>query len=183
MNELKWEKVSSEYLVKEKWATLRVDTCRMPDGTLIDDYYVLEYSDWVNAVAFTENNEAIIIKQYRHAAEEVITEIPGGCIDPGETAEDAIKRELLEETGYAFQNIEPLATLYANPSTAKNKTFSFFATGGKKVQEQVLDSREEIVVELVPLQQLKQMLLNNEFQQALHTSALFYAMNKLSETT
>lgn len=178
---LKWEKVSSKYLLKEKWATLRVDTCKMPDGTLIDDYYVLEYPDWVNAVALTEDNEFIIIKQYRHAAEEIITEIPGGCIDPGETSENAIRRELLEETGYSFEKIQPLATLYANPSTSKNKTFSFLATGGKKIQDQSLDGREEIIVELVSLEKLKQMLADNEFKQALHTSALFYALNKLNE--
>src|SRR5690606_37066895 len=114
MESLNWQKLDSKYLIKEKWATLRVDTCRMPDGTLIDDYYVLEYPDWVNAFALTENNEVILIKQYRHAAGEVILEIPGGCIDPGETPEEAVKRELLEETGYDFESIEPLGSLYAN---------------------------------------------------------------------
>ncbi|WP_423149585.1 NUDIX hydrolase [Rubrolithibacter danxiaensis] len=179
MSNLKWEKLDSTYLIKERWATLRVDKCRMPDGTLIDDYYVLEYPDWVNAVALTENNEVIIIKQYRHAAEEVITELPGGCIDPGETPEEAVKRELLEETGYAFTAIEPLVTLYANPSTSKNKTYSFIATGGKKIQEQHLDGREEIIVDIVSLDEFKRLLLENKFAQALHASAIFYALYKL----
>jgi ADP-ribose pyrophosphatase len=179
MSKLKWEKLDSRYLVKEKWATLRVDTCKMPDGTLIDDYYVLEYPDWVNAIAITENNEVIIIHQYRHAAEEVILEIPGGCIDPGESPEEAVKRELLEETGYVFESIQPLSTLYANPSTSANKTYSFIARGGKKVQEQHLDGREEIIVELVSIEKLKQLLLENRFTQALHASAIFYALNEL----
>lgn len=179
MNELHWEKISSKYLVKENWATLRVDSCRMPDGTLIDDYYVLEYPNWVNAVALTEENEVILIKQYRHAAETVITEIPGGCIDHGELPEEAIKRELLEETGYAFENIEYLTTLYANPSTSANKTFTFLATGGKKIQEQHLDGREEIIVELVTIEKLKELLLANKIQQALHVSGIYYALIKL----
>lgn len=176
---LKWQKLDSKYLVKEKWATLRVDTCKMPDGTLVDDYYVLEYPNWVNAVALTEDNQVIVIKQYRHAAQEVILEIPGGCIDPGETPEDAVRRELLEETGYAFDKFEPLGDIYANPSTSANKTFSFLATGGRKVQEQHLDGREEILVELVDLDELKQMLLNGQFGQALHVSAMFFALIKL----
>ena len=81
MNKLDWEKLSSKYLVKENWATLRVDTCRMPDGTIIPDYYVLEYPDWVNAVALTSDKQVILVKQYRHAAGEVILELPGGCIE------------------------------------------------------------------------------------------------------
>lgn len=181
MSKLKWEKLSSTYVVKEKWATLRVDECKMPDGTIVPDYYVLEYPDWVNAVALTEDNQVVIIRQYRHAVEEVITEIPGGCIDPGESPEQAIARELLEETGYAFSSIEPLTTLYANPSTGNNKTFSYLARGGKKVQEQHLDGREEIEIQLVSLSQLKEMLLNNQFGQALHASAIFYALEKLAQ--
>jgi len=179
MSNLKWEKLDSKYLVREKWATLRVDSCRMPDGTYIDDYYVLEYPDWVNAVALTEDNDVLIIKQYRHAAEEVITELPGGCIDPGESPEEAIKRELLEETGFAFDSLEPLVTLYANPSTAGNKTYSYIASGGRKVQEQHLDGREEIIVETVSIDQLKKLLLENQFAQALHASAIFYGLIKL----
>jgi 8-oxo-dGTP pyrophosphatase MutT (NUDIX family) len=176
-----WKKLSSRYLVKENWATLRVDSCQMPDGTLIDDYYVLEYPDWANAVAVTENNEIIIIRQYRHAAEKIITEIPGGCIDPGENPADAIKRELLEETGYAFSEIKFLGSLYANPSTAGNKTHMYLATGGRKIQEQHLDGREEINVELISIAKLQEMVLAGEFEQALHTSAVFFALNLLKK--
>ena len=182
-NKMKWEKLSSKYLVKEQWATLRVDTCRMPNGTLIDDYYVLEYPGWVNAVALTEDNQVILIKQYRHAAEEVILELPGGCIDPGENPEQAIIRELLEETGFQFESIERLCTLYANPSTSGNITTSYLAKGGKKVQDQHLDGREEIEVLNVDLDELKRMAMENKFPQALHASAVFHALihlNKIS---
>lgn len=176
MSEMHWEKLSSRYLVKEQWATLRVDTCKMPNGTLIEDYYVLEYPGWVNAIALTENNEVILIRQYRHAAEKVILEIPGGCIDPGEDPETAVKRELLEETGYQFESIESLGTLYANPSTAGNITTSFLAKGGKRTQEQHLDGREEIEVMTVSLEEFKRLVLGNEFPQALHASAGFQAL-------
>lgn len=179
-DKLKWEKLSSKYLVKEQWATLRVDTCRMPNGTLINDYYVLEYPGWVNAVALTEENEVILIKQYRHAAEKVILELPGGCIDAGESPEEAIKRELLEETGYQFSSIEQICTLYANPSTAGNITTSFIAKGGKKVQEQHLDGREEIEVLKVSLEELKKITFLNQFPQALHASAAFHALIHLN---
>lgn len=181
MGNLDWEKLSSKYLVRKNWATLRVDTCRMPDGTIIPDYYVLEYPEWVNAVALTDDNKVILVKQYRHAAGEAILEIPGGCMDEGESPEQAVRRELLEETGYEFEDIEFLSSLYANPSTANNKTYCFIARGGKRVAEQKLDRGEEIEIELVSPDKLKELLLNNAFGQALHTSGIFYALLKLGE--
>ncbi|HEX8376955.1 MAG TPA: NUDIX hydrolase [Pedobacter sp.] len=176
-----WEKLSSKYLVKEQWATLRVDTCRLPDGQLIDDYYVLEYPGWVNAIALTEDDKVILIRQYRHGAEKVMLELPGGCIDPGETPEEAMKRELLEETGYEFDSIEPLGEVYANPSTSGNVTSSFLATGGKKTQEQHLDSREEIEVIIVSLDEFIKLAEENKFPHALHVSTIFYGLLKLNK--
>jgi len=176
MSDLKWEKLASKYLVKEQWATLRVDTCRMPNGTLIDDYYVLEYPGWVNAIALTEENEVILIRQYRHGAEEIILELPGGCIDAGENPEQAVKRELLEETGYEFESIELICQLYANPSTSGNITTSYLAKGGKKVQEQHLDGREEIEVLTVGIDEFKKLVFENKLPQALHASAAFHAL-------
>ncbi|MEJ7779363.1 MAG: NUDIX hydrolase [Daejeonella sp.] len=179
MGNLDWERISSKYLVRADWATLRVDTCRMPDGTVIPDYYVLEYPDWVNVIALTEDNEVILVRQYRHAAGEEMLELPGGCIEKGESTEQAARRELLEETGYEFQHLEFLSELYANPATATNKTHCFLATGGRKVADQNLDKGEEIIVELVSLEILKELVINNKFGHALHTSGIFYALVKL----
>ena len=61
----KWQRLSSRYLVRERWATLRVDTCDLQNGVIKDDYYVLEYPNWVNAVAVTEDNKIILVRQYR----------------------------------------------------------------------------------------------------------------------
>ena len=175
----KWKLLSSEYICREPWATLRKDTCELPDGRINDHYYVLEYPDWVNMVGITEQNELLVIKQYRHGAGMLSLEIPAGTMEPGENPVDAAIREMLEETGYAFDHIEEIATLYANPATSGNVTYTYLMTGGRKVQEQALDDHEEIDVYLVPLPEAKKMLLDNRFSQALHSSALFYAFNKL----
>ncbi len=179
MQELTWKLLSSEYLFKDTWATLRADTCQMPGGNVVSPYYVLEYPDWVNVVAVTAEDQVLLIRQYRHAAGRVFLEIPGGCIDQGETPEEAARRELLEETGYAFEQLGLLTVLYANPATGNNRTHCFLATGGKKVQEQALDGGEEILVELVGKSKLKELAQNNQFGQALHTSCVFYALIKL----
>ena len=181
MNDLKWKVLSSSYIHKGPWATLRTDKCEMPDGHIVEDYYVLEYPNWVNAVALTEDNKILMVHQYRHAAGIVSLEIPGGVIDDGEQPEQAIRRELLEETGYLFEDFEPLCTVYANPSTANNHTYCYLAKGGKKVQEQALDDQEEIVVEAFTIPEVKQLLAENKIAQALHCTGLYYALIKLGE--
>lgn len=181
MDNLKWKKLSSHYLHKGPWATLRTDKCVMPNGHVVEDYYVLEYSNWVNAVAITEDNKVLMVHQYRHAAEIVSLEIPGGVIDPGEEPQQAMRRELLEETGYQFDDFELLSVVYANPSTANNHTYCYLAKGGKKVQEQHLDEQEDIVVEEFTLAQIKDLLLNNKIAQSLHCTGLFYALMRLGE--
>jgi len=153
----------------------------MPSGHVVEDYYVLEYSNWVNAVAITEDNKVLMVHQYRHAAEIVSLEIPGGVIDPGEEPLQAMRRELLEETGYQFDDFELLSVVYANPSTANNHTYCYLARGGKKVQEQHLDEQEEIVVEEFTLAEIKDLLLNNKIAQSLHCTGLFYALMRLGE--
>lgn len=181
MPDLTWKTLSSEYLHKGPWATLRSDKCEMPDGRIVEQYYVLEYPNWVNAVAITEDSKVLMVRQYRHAAGIVSLEIPGGVIDGDESPEHAIKRELLEETGYLFDDIEELNAVYANPSTANNKTFAFLARGGKKVQGQSLDEHEEIVVEEYTIPEIKQLLMDNKIMQALHCTAIFYALVELGE--
>ena len=161
--------MQSEYLFREPWLTVRKDTCETPSGVLVPSYYVLEYPDWVNAMAMTEDGK-------------VLLEIPGGVIDEEDASpEVAMRRELLEETGYAFDEMHFLGVVSPNPSINTNLTHMYLATGGKKVQEQALDFNEEIDVETVTVEELEKRLKNNEFLQALHASCLFYGLMKWKE--
>jgi len=177
----KWRKIASKYLVREKWATLRVDTCELQTGVVKDDYYVLEYPNWVNAIALTEEGKIIMVRQYRHAADIISLEVPGGVIDGDEAPEFAIKRELLEETGYSFKTCRLVAELYPNPATANNITYTYVLTGGVKTHEQHLDEHEILNVEEYTVEEVKDLLKENKIAQALHVAALLYGLAEIEK--
>ncbi|HLZ87883.1 MAG TPA: NUDIX hydrolase [Puia sp.] len=180
MKDLSWKILSSEYLFKESWFTLRSDTCETQDGKIIKPFYVYEFPTWVIAVALTADGRFILERQYRHALGVTAMELAGGCVDPTDaTLEDALRRELLEETGYRFEAVEYLGKTSANPSTNNNWAYFYLATGGQRVQEQHLDFNEEIEVCLYTLDELKQLLRDEGIVQSMHVAALFYALTRL----
>lgn len=180
--QLKWKTLSSEYLFKDTWLTARKDRCERVDGKIIDPYYVFEFPEWVTALAVTENNSVLMVKQYRHALGEVCIELPGGCVDETDVSfEDAIRRELMEETGYAFESVHALGRISANPSTNSNLMHMFVATGGKKVAEQHLDENEEIEILECSFEELYQFVDEKRIVQAMHVTTIFYALRYLDK--
>lgn len=172
-----WKILDSKYIIQRPWATLRVDKVELPNGHIKDEYYVLEYPTWVNMVGITEDHKVLFARQYRHGAGKVLLELPAGVVEDGEDPRDAARRELLEETGYEFDSIEEICQLFANPATSGNTTYTYLLKGGKKVSEQQLDESEDIEVVLLSIEETKQVLLQNQIGQALHTSALFYTLH------
>ncbi len=182
MKDLSWKKISSTYIIKDTWATVRADSCETKDGKIISPYYVYEFPDWVTAFALTKDNQVILERQYRHALGQTHIEIPGGCVDAADnTKEDAIARELLEETGYVFEQFIFLGVTSANPSTNNNLMHLFLALGGEKKAEQNLDEGEELEVFLATIDEVKEMLKNDSIIQSMHVACIMKALEKLRE--
>ncbi len=179
---MNWKILSSEYLFNDLWFKVRKDVCETPQGKIIDPYYVYEFPEWVTAVPVTEEGKIIMVRQYRHALGETCIEIPGGCVDDTDNNfEEAITRELLEETGYSFSSYDYLGKTSANPSTNNNLMHMFLARGGKKVSEQKLDHNEEIEVELYSIDEVKQMLKEQKIVQSMHVTCIMYALEKMGQ--
>ncbi len=178
---MEWITLSSTTILKDRWINLRADECQMPNGDIVAPFYVLQYANWANALALTKEQQVILIRQYRHGLGRTIVELPGGNFDPSETPEQAIRRELLEETGYDFEQIILTSKLSPNPANQSNYCYSFLALGGKKVQSQALERYEDIKVELYTLEELENMIHRQELVHALHVTSVFYGLQMLKK--
>ncbi|WP_341528379.1 NUDIX hydrolase [Nostoc sp. UHCC 0302] len=182
MNSFNWTLLSSKYLVQDRWLSLRADTCQMPNGLIVEPFYVLEYSTWVNIVAITKNQEVVLVKQYRHGIQKTVLELPGGSMDSQDNSPlEAAKRELLEESGYTSSNFVETGIISPNSATHNNLIHCFLATDVELVADLKLDITEEIEVLLLPLEELIKNIDSGIILQAFHISSLFFALKKLGK--
>lgn len=170
----KWRVLSSEYLFRRPWLTVRHESLELPDGRRVPDYYVLEYPDWVNVTAITRDGHFVLIDQYRHGLGETSYEIPAGCAEPSDASMlDAARRELAEETGYGGGEWQLLTTVAPNPATQNNLTHCFLATGVERLGDQHLDPTEDLRVHLMTRSEVLELLRTDRIRQALMAAPLW----------
>lgn len=173
-----WKVRRSDYVLQSRWLTLRSDSCEIPQGGIVDPYYVLEYPDWVQVTAFNSEDDILITRQYRHAVGQVCVEIPCGEIEKNETPLEAAKRELLEETGYTSGNFISLGSPHPNPARQNNRVYGFMACDCSKTDEPLLDQTECIESLLISVTEILDLIDTNRFSSALHISCLLLALRK-----
>lgn len=175
-----WKVLKSDMVVNEKWYKLRRDEVELPNGMVLDDYYVSVRPNVVLTFPITDDNHVIFVRQYKHAGRSIFVELPGGVIDEHEDKPmEAARREMLEETGYTSDAMEPLLEVIDNPTKDTNKLYFFLARNARKVAEQDLDETENIEVLRVPVQEVEQMVLRGEVQVSGSVALCLLALRKL----
>ncbi len=168
-----WQTLSTEYLIRRPWLTARRDKVELPNGKIFDEYYVLEYPDWVNMIAVTDDGRMIIERQWRQALGEISLEIPAGVIEKGEKPIEAAQRELAEETGFTGGTWSRLLTIAPNSSTMSNRCHCFYAEGVHQTEGQHLDATEDLQVLFKSRKEVFDMLSHGEFHQAMMVAPLY----------
>lgn len=99
-----WKTLSSEIALNEKWFMVRKEAVQMPNGQILNDYFMWDSPNIAVIVPFTTDGQFVICQQWRHGAGKLMYQFPAGAIDKGESPKQAALREMLEETGYTAKD-------------------------------------------------------------------------------
>ena len=169
-----WPFLREERRIDFRIFVARVKVAAHPVSSAEHRFTVLEGADWTNVVALTEDEEVVLIRQFRHGTDDVTLEIPGGAVDNGETHEEAARRELLEETGYQARTWTRIGAVRPNPALQSNLCSTWLAEGARQLAKPTLDEGEAIEVKTVPLRDVKSLIERGEIDHALVVAAFYY---------
>ena len=119
--------ISTQIIFNGRALKLRVDTVRTDDGRMTTRE-IVEHSNCVAVVAVDAAGNLLLVKQFRKAVEKELLEIPAGGIEPGETPEAAVEREMREETGLKPGRIERLGGFYSSPGFCSEYLYLYLAS-------------------------------------------------------
>lgn len=177
-NKQPWKHLESPETIKIGWRTMVRKTFEQPDGKAAE--YMTK--DALGArcggvIALTQDNMVVVAEQFRPGPEQILQELPGGGINPEEDPQEAVMRELREETGYTSDTVEYLGMVYKDAYTNASWYF-YLAQNCYQAHDQELDDGEFVDVKLITIDQL----FNNARQTKMtDVSAVFLAYDRLKD--
>ena len=166
--------VSSKTLFEGHVIHLHLDDISLPNGKLAFREYCT-HKGAVCVIPITDQNEVICVRQYRYAIRKPIIEIPAGKLDSvSESPDDAVRRELREETGAVAGNLTYLGIYYGSPALIDEKIYMYLATD-LTFGDSDPDDDEFLQTLRIPLSELVEMVLSGEIEDGKTQSAVLKA--------
>lgn len=175
-----WELLSSKELFAAlPWVKVHIDKIKLPNGRIVDDYYRVEFPEYVMVYAQRDDGKILFERQYKHALGSITLALPTGCLEDGELPLEAGKRELLEETGYIANKWRCIGSFLVDGSKGCGKVHFYIAQELVKIAEPVEDDMEESEINFLEPESLMQAILNGEIP-LLATVALVALVSNLN---
>ena len=167
--------LNSKLAYQGRILNVRVDT--VAHGTGVQSVReIVEHGECVCIVPLDDDDNVIMVRQYRKPVEQVLLEIPAGRMENGEVSHEAVLRELREETGYSATHLELLSSFWTTPEFCTELMHSYLATGLFS-SPLPADEDEDILVEHVPMSRIPELIREGSIQDAKSIASLMMAMH------
>ena len=171
--------ISSKLIFDGKVIHLHLDDILLPDGKMGFREYCT-HNGAVCVIPITKDGDVICVRQYRYAIRKPLLEIPAGKLDSiDENPDDAVRRELREETGAISGKITYLGLYYGSPALLNEKIYMYLAED-LSFGDCDPDDDEFLEIVKIPLPELVKMVLSGEIEDGKTQSAVLRAHAILS---
>lgn len=169
-----WKTLSSRTVYENSWTRVREDIAEMPNGKRTI-YGVIECSDCVGVLPFIDDEHVVLVRQYRYVfGENHRWEMPTGGVKPGESLEEAARREMREEVGYDVRELQLVCTYFPSKSIMREIGHLFIGRGLTQVQA-VPDETEFLEVAIFPFDQALEMVIDSEIRDSMTVITVLHA--------
>lgn len=182
----KWLSLSFENIFSSGFFSLNKESCKLPDGRIMQNYYHLDCPNWVQVFALTKDNKLVLVEQYRQGNQSLSLELPGGSVDKkrGENdLTDALEagiRELREETGYTSKQAPIFICAHSpNPALMRNKMYVFLLKEAELTHPQDLDPHEDIAVVCKSIEECQSLIQQNIIHHSLVIASIYLCLSHL----
>ena len=169
--------ISTRSVFSGRIIDVRVDTIRLPNGRETTRE-IVEHAPSICVVPVDDDNNVLLVSQYRKPTESFLLEVPAGGIEEGEEPEESARRELQEEIGHTATNLTELTAFYLAPGWATEYMYAYLATG---LTPATLDSDEDEFIEVVrvPVADIPAEIASGSIRDAKSVASLLLAMRSL----
>lgn len=139
-----WKRLARRTVyARTPYLAVHLDRMELPDGRVVEDFHQLDLAPYALVLAETPDGHLVMMEQYRQGVGGPCLSLPGGMIDPGETPEQAARRELREETGYEATDWRLVQSYVAMANMHGCTAHLFHARNARPVTEAASGDLEE----------------------------------------
>ena len=171
--------LESKTIFSGRIITLNQEKVRLPDNS-IDNLEIIHHPGGTAIIAVKTNHEVCLLRQYRHAMQDWVWEIPAGVLEDNDSNPlQRAKKELQEESGYSARQWRELGLVQSSPGVFTEKVYLYLAED-LTLGEQQLENGEVLEVHWLPFDEAIKQVHSGVINDGKTCVALFRAANFLN---
>lgn len=171
MLEEKWNILSQKQILTHPYVQVFYQEVELPGGRTIPDWPIIRAKDYVNAFVLNPLGMVMILEGYKHGLGQSSWQVLGGYLEAGEDPLKAVKRELLEETGYQSDEWLALGSHVVDANRFVGRGHFFLARNARQISEPDYHDLEKISIRWETPQEVRRALFDGR------VAILSYAIN------